>query len=235
MRIAICDDEQTIRTRLHTAIDTSGILPCDAIISEFSDGTSLKDSHAKDQFNIIFLDIQMDGISGLEAGHEIRKEDKKVIIIFITSLQQYVFQSFKIEAFDYIVKPIDNDIVKTVLNRAISKYKEQHYLIHFKWLDNAYALDVSDIVYLEGYNRRITFVTKEREYYSIGKLKEYESTLLLYGFFRCHQGFIVNMNYIKSIEKKSITTVFGHTIEMSIRKKQDCLRVFSEFFSKHRM
>lgn len=235
MRIAICDDEPDLRVKLRNAMGCYDGLPHDTIIEEYSDGTSLIVSHTANPFDIVFLDIQMDGKSGLDAGREIRKADRNVIIIFLTGFQHFVFQSFKIEAFDYIVKPIENENIHEVLKRALRKHREQHHIVHFKWQDATYALEVSNIVYIEGYRRLIEFISKDNKYKCVGKLSEYEARLSPYGFFRCHQGFMINMGYIKSIEDKQIITVYDQAVAMSVRKKQDCLKAFNTFVTKFRV
>ena len=235
VRVAICDDEIEFRKSLRQAIDASDTLPQDVEISEYSDGTTLINSHSKSPYDIIFLDIQMSGLSGIEAGHEIRNTDRNVIIIFLTSHKQFVFQSFKIEAFDYLVKPVDDTAVNEVLHRALKKHREQHYIVNFSWQEQSYALDVSDIIYLESDLRHVIFVTNEGEYKCVGKLNDYESCLLPYGFLRCHKSYLVNMRYIKSIEDRDIFSTNGHRVDMSTRKKQDCLRAFNVFLAKHRI
>ena len=161
VRVAICDDDDAFRAGLRRSIDYSETLPTDVEIVEYSGGAELIRGHAERQFDIIFLDIQMDGMTGLEAGQEIRKADKDAIIIFITSHEQHVFKSFKIEVFDYLLKPAEDEEVKEVLIRALKKHSEQHHLISFSWQDTDYILDASEIVYLAGYNRKIKFVTKK--------------------------------------------------------------------------
>ena len=235
LRIAICDDDDILRLQLRKLINGSDILPPDAEISEFSGGTDLIKSQTERPFDVIFLDIEMGDISGIETGQGIRSADRSVIIIFLTSHEQYVFQSFKIEAFDYILKPADNEKVTNVLSRALQKYKEQHHIINCKWQDACHALEVNEIVYVEGYRRHVVFVTKDNRYECVGKLNDYEKQMAPYGFLKCHQGFLINMNHIKRIESTCITTVCGKTVDMSVRKKQDCLKAFNTFLTKYRV
>jgi len=233
VRIAICDDEEHIRKSLRDVINNYNSLPHDTQIKEFSDGEALIIGHKEYPFDIIFLDIQMEGMSGIYTGHEIRSIDKSVIIIFLTSHQQYVYQSFIIEPFDYIVKPVDDDTINNVLSRALKKYNDQHYIVKVKWKDTTHAIDVSKIVYLEGRRRHVVFVTKDSTHECVGKLDEYERQLAPYGFLRCHIGFLVNMNYIKSIGNNSISTIYNHELLMSARKRQDCLKAFNLFLTKY--
>ena len=235
VRVAICDDEPDFRKRVRMAIDASSSLPQNTEIAEFPDGTSLINSHTEYPYDIIFLDIQMSGISGIEAGHRIRSADRNAIIIFLTSHKQFVFQSFKVEAFDFITKPADDIEVHEVLCRAMKKYREQHYIMQINWQDSSYTLDASEIIYLESSRRHVIFVTRERQYECVGKLNEYEERLLPYGFLRCHHSFIVNMNFIKSIEVTAIRTTTGHDVHMSVRKKQDCLKAFNTYIAKNRI
>ena len=235
MRIAICDDESTHRTSLMDALLSSETMPKDATISEYPGGTELMDAHMRCPHDVIFLDIEMEGISGLEAGQQIRNTDRNAIIIFLTSFDKYVFKSFRVEPFEYIIKPVDNWRISEVLGRAVRKHREQYFIVDFKWKDKPYALRVCDIVFLESDMRHVIFVTNDNRYKCVGRLDEYERRLSPYGFLRCHQSYLINMSYIKSIEKKSIVTSLGYEIAMSIRRKQYCLGIFHEFITKYRV
>ncbi|MCL2222182.1 MAG: LytTR family DNA-binding domain-containing protein [Oscillospiraceae bacterium] len=238
MKIAICDDEQTHREKLRKIIKDCDILPVDAVLFEYSNGSALIYGHAENRHDIIFLDIQMDGMNGLETSHKIRSGDRDVIIIFLTGFEQHMPQSFRIEAFDYIVKPAEESRISDVLNRALRKYKDLHCLIKFKWGDDVYALDVGDIVYIESMKRKLKIVTAdpdEKDYEIIGKLNDYDRQLQKYGFLRCHHSFLINMNYIKIIEDTFIKAKSGHSVYMSTRKKHFCLQSFNTFITKYRV
>jgi DNA-binding LytR/AlgR family response regulator len=238
IRIAICDDEKIHRDKLREILWECETLPVDTHIFEFSNCSELIDSHMEKPHDIIFLDIQMDGLTGLEAAHEIRDSDSDVIIIFLTGFEQHVMQSFRVEAFDYIVKPADEKKISDVLKRAIRKYKDLHYIVNFKWRDEIYALNVSDIVYLESMRKKLKIITAdltEDDYETIGKLDDYDVHLQKYGFLRCHRSFLVNMLYIKKIDDTFIRTKLGHSVYMSTRKKQFCLQEFNSFITKYKV
>jgi DNA-binding LytR/AlgR family response regulator len=235
VRIAICDDESETRRTLHSTLNSCGDLPADTIITEFSDGAMLTDSHSKCSFDIIFLDIHMNGMSGLEAGRKIRDVDRNVIIIFLTNYKQHVFQSFVIEPFDYLIKPVDGDKLNKVLNRALKKHREQHYIVNVKWQDISYALKTCDIIYVESELRYVIFVTEDNRYKCVGKIDDFERRLAPYGFLRCHKGFLINMSFIKSINDNAIITTLGHDVYMSARRKQDCLKAFNGYLTKYRV
>jgi DNA-binding LytR/AlgR family response regulator len=235
MRIAICDDGAAARAMLREAVERNAALPRGAVVVECPEGAALVNSHAECPFDIVFLDIQMEGMSGLEAGQKIRGADKKAIIIFLTSFPQYVFQSFEIETFDYIVKPAEGRRVDEVLDRALKKYREQHNVIEIRWRDVLRVLDVGEIVYVEARRRHIVFVTKGQRHECAGKFSEYEKRLSPYGFVECYHRVLINVGYIRSVESTHITTLYGQTVAMSVRKRQECLKAFSAFHAKHRV
>ena len=235
MRIAICDDEQAIRTRLHSALKSSEAMPSNATISGFPDGESLLECHKENPYNIIFLDIEMPNASGLEVARKIRRADKEAIIVFVTGHLQYASQAIgNILPFDFILKPFDNGSIGDVLNRAIAKHIEQHYLLRIRGSKDVETLVVSEIVFLDAFEGMVGFVTKNgKHYYGEGTLNEYESILSEYGFLRCHQKNLVNMRYIKEIEEASITTTLGDSLDMSTRKRKGCVRDYYRYRTRH--
>ena len=207
MRIAICDDEKNI----HELIGDKVIKQYpEAEIVFFSSGEELLLSDM--QIKLLFLDIQMSGRNGMEIARELRKKDKNVILIFVTAVEEYVFQAFDVGAFHYIVKPINEAKFMDVLRKAVdeldSKRKdvnetEERYLIinsggaHIKVI-------LEDIVYAEIFNRKIVIhkLNDTIEYY--GKMSDLES-LAGDSFFRPHRAYLINFKYV---EKYNASTVY---------------------------
>jgi len=237
VKIAICDDESLFRSRLSKSIDLFEILSCDKSVDEFSNGQLLIDGHEKDPFDVIFLDIEMDGISGLEAGKKIRSADKKVLIILVTSHAHYMKQSFKIEPFDYITKPYEDKEIHDVLGRALRKYSDQNKKIELKWKGNTHVLNVGNIVYINIEERYLLFVTKSKA--SIvkctGQLDHYDRLLTPHGFFRCHKSYLINMEFVSAIKGKTIIMANGDILSISTRKKREFLSAYNEFATKYKV
>ena len=235
MRLAVCDDESSQRLILIDAISKHGTLGDDVSVDEFPDGSSLVGSHRKLPYDIIFLDIQMPVMDGLKAAQCIRREDRSAIIVFITNYQQYVLQTFKIEAFDYLLKPIASNQVCEVLERALRKHQSLHCKAKFNNKGDAIVLDVNDIAFIESYGRRITLGTRERKFECSGNLNEFEKQLKPYGFCRCHQGFLVNMSFIEGIDGTSFLVSNGRHVPVSVRRRQECLKAYNQYLATHRV
>lgn len=207
MRIAICDDEKNIRELIEQKIKKQ--YPKAEIVS-FSSGEELLLS--EEQINILFLDIQMSGKNGMETARQFRKKDKKVIIIFVTALEEYVFQAFDVGAFHYLLKPIDDMKFADVFCRAVEEWKMQN--IPMKVPEEKYVMInnggihskvmIEDIVYAEVFNRKVVIhkINDEIEYY--GKLSDLEA-LAGDSFFRPHRAYLINFKYV---EKYNATTIY---------------------------
>ena len=235
MRLAICDDEPVYIEKIKAALKECDELPDDIELFEYSSGALLVETHEKNPHDIIFLDIEMPEMTGLEAGQNIRETDKNVIIVFLTSYREYVFESFRIEPFDYILKPINKEKMNDVMNRAILKLKEQNHVVQIEWKGKLDTLKVCDIVYLSSELRYVRIHTTNKEFTCIGKLDDYEDRLTNYGFLRCHQSYLINMKFIESIKNKVITTTEGKEIGISARKKQEFLDAYNDYIAKYRV
>jgi len=238
MRIAICDDEASLIEDLKKAVMASSAWDPDATVSGHADGESLLAEHERNPYDIVFLDIEMDGMSGMEAGHRIRENDKEVFLIFVTSHKQFIEEAFIVEAFDYVSKPITSEKINDVIERVLKKYISQHQKVSFESMGNIYSLYVTEIIRIEGKHGRITFFTNDKkgEYKCYGSLDGYERDLSSHGFIRSHRNVIVNMKYIKSIEEKHIIIECNNKqqeVKVSVRKRQNCKRAYNTYLTKY--
>ena len=207
MRIAICDDEKNIRDLIGNKVEKQ--YPKAEIVF-FSSGEELLSSDV--HIDILFLDIQMSGRDGMETARELRQRNNDVIIIFVTAVEEYVFQAFDVGAFNYIVKPIDDAKFTDVLQRAVDgldsqdkvvkEPEEKYVMINNSGVHTKVILD--DIVYAEVFNRKVVIhkLNDEIEYY--GKMSDLEA-LAGESFFRPHRAYLINFKYV---EKYDATTIY---------------------------
>ena len=207
MRIAICDDEKNIRELIGRKVSKQ-YPEADIVFFQSGEELLLSDKH----IDILFLDIQMFGKNGMETARELRKKDKSVILIFVTALEEYVFQAFDVGAFHYIVKPIDDMKFADILCRAVDAWYSQDKDVreseaNYVMINNGGVhtkVIIEDIVYAEVFNRKVVIhkLDDEIEYY--GKMSDLEA-VAGDSFFRPHRAYLVNFKYV---EKYDATTIY---------------------------
>ena len=227
MRIAVCDDEKNIRELIANKV-AKQYPEAEIIFFQSGEEVLLSD----ESIDILFLDIQMSGMDGMETARELRKKDKNIILIFVTALEEYVFRAFDVGAFNYIVKPIDDGKFADVLHRAVDEWssqninekepEERYVIINNSGVHTKVILD--EIVYAEVFNRKVVIhkLNGEIEYY--GKMSDLES-LAGDGFFRPHRAYLINFKYV---EKYDATTIYLEKGSVLMAKLK-----FPEFVKKY--
>lgn len=219
MQIAICDDEKEIRDVLAEKVQR---LYPQALLSFYSSGEELLLSHC--QPDILLLDIQMAGKDGMETAREFRRKNKHTILIFVTALEDYVFQAFDVGAFHYLVKPFDDAKFDEILKKAegqIEDRKSREYDrketpdIIIKAGGKHITINLENLVYAEVFNRKIILYTTDGDIEYYGKMKELAAHAGE-DFYRPHRSYLVNFNYIR---KYDATTIYLEKGQAFIAKR----------------
>lgn len=198
MRLAICDDNDLERDLLHTLLkkyfsETS--VHCDFTL--YDRGTSLYYDVMEDiDYDIIFLDLFMGDSFGMRIAQKLRDISYKGKIIFCTVSADYALESYVVFASGYILKPYSLNDIKRTLDRFLPEYQCNSYQVKQK--SNIIYIPLNEIMYVESDNTKcILHRTEDREYIIYKKLIQIEDELNDPRFLRCHQSFLVNMNYVR--------------------------------------
>jgi DNA-binding LytR/AlgR family response regulator len=130
------------------------------------------------------------------------------------------------------VKPLNKESFSVEFERAIAQYNINYYKYVLRWGTTMSMVDLGDIIYMEQYQRRLNVYLADgtmRE--ASGRLNQEETRLSLHGFVRIHQGYLVNMSYIKSIHEKTMLMSTGESLPISVRKKKILLNEFNKYLS----
>ena len=180
-------------------------------------------------YDIIFLDIEMPGMNGMDVARKKREVDSSVIIIFITNMAQYVMHGYEVHATDYVLKPISEYRFATKLQKALKNisYRSKKYLI-IKNNANILRLDADEIVYIEVYKHKLQIHTQATIYTTPGSISNVESQLNPRLFGKCNNGCLVNLSYITKIEGNEI--LLDHqTLSISRGKKKVFLQALADY------
>ncbi|VYT98838.1 Sensory transduction protein LytR [Eubacterium limosum] len=196
-RIGVCDDEayfrQDIEKRLEAYFKKKPFKP---EIHIFEKGQELLEEAEKSHFDLVFLDIEMPDVSGVTVGKRLREIKPDIFLIFVTSHHQYVRQAFRLDAFQYFEKPLNDVDFKQEMDRMITEsiLRKQDYVLEYKGVKT--KIPILKIIYLESTGWNVIVHTKDENYKIVGKLGEEEKRLAAYSFIRVHQSYLVNMQYI---------------------------------------
>ncbi|ADY55227.1 two component transcriptional regulator, LytTR family [Syntrophobotulus glycolicus DSM 8271] len=200
IHITICDDSQEDISRLSGALRAYD--PAFAITS-FTDSRTLLDELADTRFtaDILFLDIYMPGLDGIETARKIRAQRPDVKIIFVSTSREHYPQAYEVFAFNYLVKPFAKEQLDRILARAIRESNlENGHKIRFSYKSALHTVDCRDILYLESSDKRILFhLADGGTLQRYGKLDDMVGELPEQAFIRCHQSFVVNTAHIREL------------------------------------
>nr|WP_195366063.1 LytTR family DNA-binding domain-containing protein [[Eubacterium] tenue] len=227
LKIALCEDDQLQRELVKNYIDRS-LLNRNYEIFEFKSGEELIANYPQ-KLDILFLDIQMEEVNGMDAAKKIRTFDNNVEIIFITGIWDYVQEGYEVRAYRYIIKPIDFNSFKTQLNLCIKEIENQKrpsIVVTYKGEVN--KIYIGSIVYIETDNRNTLIHTKEKSYRSNMGISKLEKYLEVSTFFRCHNSFLINLEYINKIGQDSVF-LEEYEIQVSRHKMKELKIQFTSF------
>jgi len=213
LNIAVCDDEKIIREQIKGLLERQ---EQDSDIELYVTGDALLASGKK--FDIVFLDIQMDGMNGIETARKIRGRNEETILIFITGLREYVFEAFDVAAFHYLLKPIVESKFVEVFCRAkreLEKRKKQRQEpLFIKTGKRSIKLEKRNILYVESMGKKAGIHTIKEIIEAYVSMNELERQLGE-SFYRCHRGYLVNLAYVAEYNGQSITLNNGESIYLA--------------------
>lgn len=221
INIGICDDELHYRSKIKDILkEILSSFPIDYRIYEFSSGEELLNIYPKN-LDILIMDIQMKIINGMDTARKIRAFDEKLEIIFMTSFVEFMQEGYEVKAYRYILKPInERKISKNILPciNEIMKKRNNYLTINVKnYVDR---IKIDSIIYIETDRPNILIYTHDNMYTTKMGISKIEKILSEYGFFRCHNSYIVNLKLVESMNGNTVL-VNGKEIPISKYRIKD--------------
>lgn len=182
------------------------------------------------QFHVLFLDICLPDMLGIEAAAKIREKDENVIIIFVTNLTQYAIDGYTVSAFDYVLKPLQYASFSSKLERVIRilQQKQSVRVLTLKSKQETWKLRSDEITYIESMGHDLVFHTTRKTVSVWGTLTAYEKELDGLGFSRCNASFLVNLHYVNRIFSSAVQ-VDGIVLPLSRTRRKQFLADFAAF------
>ena len=209
LKVMICDDEPGMRLILRKLIEKAEGFE---LVGEAENGQEGLALFEKEHPQVVFLDVEMPVMGGVETAQKIQDMDPRTALIFATAHEGYRSEAFSVYAFDYLVKPFKNERVLETLSRIRTllaprievprKLPEKRKLpgrLMLKNKEGVSFVDVSDIILLAREDRQTVLYTEEGSYFTSDSLTDMEEKLPPEQFFRCHKSYIINLSSIESV------------------------------------
>ncbi len=233
MRIAICDDEAYWINELLGLLREYYITRrINLYFSLFSSGTELLKS--RESFDVIFMDYQMEEINGIETAREIRARNISCAIIFVSSYPDIAIDTFEVDTYRFLVKPINKDKLFGSLDDYRKKINGDDFIV-LKNRENETILKASEVIFCEAKGKHSVLHTLKGTFESSKNIKEIEAQLTKDYFFRCHKAYIVSFDYIKSFDNSCVTLEDGSTAYISRNYLPKFKTSFQEYILKHNL
>ncbi len=226
-RVAICDDDKNQLNSLQSVIEKWGrISGSSCEVSVFPSAEAFLFAYEEDKhWDILLLDVEMEGMSGMGLARRVRQDNLRAEIIFVTSHFEFVSEGYEVDALHYLTKPVPEDKLMGVLDKAGERLAAEPPSQVITCEGETVKLYERDILYVESFRHYISIYTKDREY----KIKENISAFeerLRGGFFRIHRSYLVNLKYVIRICRTAVTVEGGEELPLARGRYDQVNRAF---------
>lgn len=206
-RLAVCEDDDTIRAELHSFCHE--ILTEDDVehsIADFSSAQELEHTLTEESaaFDLLILDIQMDGLTGMELAQSLRQRGDRVSIIFVTGCEDYLPEGYSVQPIHFLLKPVSREALAAAL-RTDWKINHMPKTAVLRIGNKTVSLLLADIRYIESYNHSIIVHQTEGDRTYFLSLTDFEKQMPRDQFCRCHNSYLVNMAYVEEIGRTELS------------------------------
>lgn len=233
IRVAVVEDEDSFANVVKEYLLRFGKEEnIDFEVIRFHDGYEIADGYAGG-IDVIFMDIEMGLMDGMEAAEQIREKDEQVVIVFITNMAQYALKGYKVNALDYVLKPIEYEVFAQTLRKALrvlARAEDKYIMVSMK--EGMKKVRIMDIGWIESRGHRLTFHVREKQWETtVYSMKEMENRLAEEGFKRCNSGSLVNLKRVTGILNGCVE-VDGEQLAVSRGRKNEFMSALVSYMTE---
>lgn len=219
MRILICDDDaetaKELEKILHCFFQKNSLKIPNIVLYDNGEDL-LKDSAEKD---IVFLDIEMPGISGIYVGNELKKSNKNIIIFIVTSYAEYLDDAMRFHVFRYLSKPLDEVRILRNLKDALELYNTTITKIPIETKQGVFVVPATDIIFIEAHSHKVIVHTLKQDFESVHSIKYWTEKLDMPCFFSSHRSFLVNLKHVSNFDH-SLIHLYNNQYEAYLTRRK---------------
>ena len=236
INIAICDDDKNIIAELRKILTEYAVaLNTKVDVYAFLNGQALVDYLSENHIDILYLDIQMDNLTGIEVGYKIRKElsNDDIQIVYISAIKDYAMELFKIRPNNFLIKPFSKEEVYETLKEALRLLDNKAKTFTFNVKGKDIKKKITDIIYFESSRHKVKIVTNDGKFEFYSTIADVYKELENFGFAICHSSYIVNIEHIVEFNKDKVKMSNDVVIKISRGKSKDFFEQVAKYDMIH--
>ncbi len=232
MKVVIIEDDPQAAAQLKKHLSRLGEeTQTEFEIAHYRDAEVYLKNHTREHPEIIFLDIELSTIDGMEAARQLRKQDSAVVLVFVTKMVQFAQEGYAVNALDFLVKPVSYAEFKMKIQRAVNVARaNQVRMLQVPFDGGFYRIPCDKIVFVEVTGHRLQFQLVDGTMEARGSLSSVEEKLEGWGFLRCNSCYIVNARYIESVKGYDLF-IGGHQLRISHPRRKEFMRRLMEIYA----
>ena len=200
------------------------------VIDTYTSGEAFLENWPSKSYDLIFLDILMEGISGIEVARKIRETDSECLLIFISSSKEYALQGFEVRAFDYLLKPLSEERFQKTMDLCQNELAKHIRYIEVKESRTLVKIPLNEIIYTDYYNHYIQIHTGARLIRSYQQFDVFSPLLLCYPqFLCCYRNCIVNMDHVDSVDKHDFVMENGEQVPITRGNRNSIYQQYADY------
>ena len=200
------------------------------VIDTYTSGEAFLENWPSKSYDLIFLDILMEGISGIEVARKIRETDSECLLIFISSSKEYALQGFEVRAFDYLLKPLSEERFQKTMDLCQNELAKHIRYIEVKESRTLVKIPLNEIIYTDYYNHYIQIHTAARLIRSYQQFDVFSPLLLCYPqFLCCYRNCIVNMDHVDSVDKHDFVMENGERVPITRGNRNSIYQQYADY------
>ncbi len=230
--IAICDDDKGELEYVERIIEKAfGRKDVQSTYKTYTSAKTLLEDNKQEPFDLVFLDLDMPGINGMETAENIGMQEGRTEIVFVTNHEELVYKAYRFKAIGFVRKKFLEEEVDEIIDIFFKEmaYREQ-YLV-FKDSRTTYKILSQDIMYMQSADHYVDVVMRDNRCVVRDSMNNIEKMYSAYGFIRIHARYIVNYKYIYSLEKNEVVLTDGCRLPMS-RAKMNSVKQLFQYYSR---
>ena len=232
VKIAVCDDDSQVLLRVLSKLaayreQRQADLSCQG----FENAVDLLASMERENYDLLFLDVLMPGLSGIQAAREIRQKNENIKIVFLTSSPEYAVESYSVQATNYLLKPATEERLFPVLDQLADLLRKPEEALTIRTQGSVFRLPYGKIEYIEVISKTLYFYLANGSVRQIcGSLSDYEPALLAHpGFCKIHRSYLLNLNWVTEVRQGQLLTATGRRVPIARSAYQHVRTAYTEF------